>query len=190
MLEDRGGRLVSHDRPVDRAGSGSAEGAVRGWLRSVWWLAAVGAVVAVACGVGYGRLRLLVVTVEGRSMEPTLYAGDRLLVRRGGLGSLRRGDLVVLHPPDVRAHVAEAGHWQEPTGGTHVKRVEALPGHPMPSGVGDPSSVVPAGTVVVLSDNAELGLDSRQWGPYPAGGLVGVVVRRMTAKPAGGGKER
>jgi type IV secretory pathway protease TraF len=65
---------------------------------------------------------------------------------------------------------------------THVKRVAVLPGGAMPANVPHPSLVVPPGTLVVLSDNAEIGVDSRRYGPYPAAGVVGVVIRRMTPR--------
>jgi signal peptidase I len=150
-------------------------------LPPVWALVLIAAAIASAGVLGYARRRLLVVSVDGQSMEPTLYEGDRLLVRRRGLRHLRRGDMVILRPPHLYPREVGDGRWREAAGGTHVKRVAALPGHPMPSGVAHPSPVVPAESVVVLSDNAARGVDSRHWGPYPADGLVGVVVRRMTA---------
>jgi signal peptidase I len=159
-------------------------GRQEGQLPPVWLLASIAAAVALTGAIGYARRRLLVVSVDGQSMEPTLYEGDRLLVRRRGLRHLRRGDLVILRPPRHPREVG-SGHWREAGGGTHVKRVAALPGHPMPSGVAHPSPVVPAESVVVLSDNAARGVDSRHWGPYPADGLVGVVVRRMTTTATG-----
>jgi signal peptidase I len=132
---------------------------------------------AVAGAVGCVRRRLIVVTVAGHSMEPTVHHGDRVLVRRCHPRGLRCGDVVVLDPPDTRLRVG--GIWREPVTGRQVKRVAALPGQPVPIGVASPSSVVPVDTVVVLSDNAVVGVDSRVWGPYPARGVVGVVLRRV-----------
>jgi signal peptidase I len=145
-----------------------------------WLLLLLGACAVLTAGVaGYARRRLIVVVVEGRSMEPTLYEGDRLLVRRCRLRGIRRGDVVILHPPSAR--LAADGVWRTPVAGRQVKRVAALPGQPVPAGVWSASPVVPADSVVVLSDNAEVGVDSRTWGPYPAGGVLGVVMRRMVA---------
>ncbi len=145
-----------------------------------WALAPIAGALALAGAIGYARLLLLVVSVDGQSMEPTLFEGDRLLVRRRGLRHLRRGDLVIVRPPQLHRREVGDGRWRQAAGGMHVKRVAALPGHPMPSGVAHPAPVVPARSVVVLSDNPSRGVDSRHWGPYPADGLVGVVVRRMT----------
>jgi hypothetical protein len=52
------------------------------------------------------------------------------------------------------------------------------PGDRLPDGVPSPdeSGVVPANTVVVLSDNP-IGVDSRTWGPYPADGMVGTTIK-------------
>jgi signal peptidase I len=144
------------------------------WLFVLIWVSAGATLAGV---VGYARRRLLIVTVEGRSMEPTLHEGDRLLVRRCSVRRLRRHDVVVLDPPEVRE--ADGETWWEPGRARQVKRVAALPGQPMPTGIRSSSSVVLAGTVVVLSDNAAVGIDSRRWGPYPANGVVGVVMRRM-----------
>jgi signal peptidase I len=54
-------------------------------MAPVWVLALIAATVASAGAVGYARRLLLVVNVDGRSMEPTLHEGDRLLVRRRSL---------------------------------------------------------------------------------------------------------
>ncbi len=45
------------------------------------------------------RRRYAVVTVEGSSMQPTLHEGDRVLVRRTGIGQLRRGQVIVAEDP-------------------------------------------------------------------------------------------
>jgi signal peptidase I len=111
------------------------------------------------------RRRWLVVTVEGVSMRPTYSPGDRLLVRRGGLGALRRGQAVVVTavgPVDVPAF---------------VKRVAALPGDPVPAGIPVPDRVVPPGRLLVVGDNPAASHDSRAVGYFPASSVVGVVLR-------------
>lgn len=62
----------------------------------------------------------------------------------------------------------------------HVKRVAALPGDPAPRILKLAGDRVPADTVVVLGDNPAGG-DSRNWGPYPAAGLVGTYLCRTWA---------
>jgi signal peptidase I len=138
--------------------------------------------VAAAVAVVHVRRRLIVVTVEGRSMEPTLRDGDRVLVRRCDGRRLRRGDVVVLGPPDAVVHDGKS-NWT-PIRGRQVKRVAALPGQPVPAGIRSPSPMVPPDSVVVLSDNRVVGIDSRRWGPYPVDGVVGVVIRRLTGGSA------
>ncbi|HVW33077.1 MAG TPA: nickel-type superoxide dismutase maturation protease [Acidimicrobiia bacterium] len=90
--------------------------------------------------------------VTGASMEPTLRAGDRLIVVRG-LGPLRPairvGDLVAVADPRRPER-------------TLVKRVSALV----------------AGGVVVRGDNEGASTDSRHFGPVGAGALRGRVVYR------------
>jgi signal peptidase I len=121
------------------------------------------------------RRRLVLVTVYGTSMEPTLSDGARVLVRRRRLAQLAVGDVAVLASPKA----AQAPEWQCP--GWHVKRVAALPGDPLPAGVPGPGGAtrVSPDTIVVLGDNP-FGGDSRQWGPYPAAGLVGTVICRLS----------
>jgi signal peptidase I len=115
----------------------------------------------VAALLAWLRGGLLLVTVTGWSMAPALADGDRLLVRKGPAGAVRRGDVVLLR--------RDAGG--DPR--NYVKRAVALPGEPMPAPVG--AGAVPAGTVVVLGDNPG-SEDSRQWGPVPAAQVVGVVI--------------
>ena len=72
------------------------------------------------------------------------------------------------------------GHYDSVDNGDRfqVKRLVGLPGQPVPPQMraAVKSDRVPAETVLVLSDNLRQGLDSRVWGPYPAGGVVGVVL--------------
>jgi signal peptidase I len=125
-------------------------------------VAVVCAAAAAAAFVGLRR-RYVLITVDGPSMRPSLAEGDRLLVRRGGRGRLRRGQLVVARRP-------WPGHrWSDPQpgvvteGGWLVKRVEAVD--------------EPPGTVYLVGDNGAQSWDSRQWGPCPTGSVLGVVVR-------------
>jgi len=150
-----------------------------------WMIGAALAVVAVAAlAAVWARRRLVMVTVHGSSMEPTLLPGDRVLVRRRGLARVRRGDIVVLEPPlpdgvavGVRAGLDDR-RW-------NIKRAVALPGDPVPPAVaaaGD-HRVVPPGALVVFGDGPT-STDSRQRGFFRATDLLGVVVRRVSAAPS------
>ncbi|MFG1949392.1 S26 family signal peptidase [Nonomuraea sp. NPDC048826] len=129
--------------------------------------------VALLVAVVVVRRRIVVVTVSGISMTPTLRPGEKLLVRRCGLSALKVGDIVVLEPP--RAAVSRAGTpWQ-------VKRVAALPGDPIPVSAREASGAlraVPDGALIVLGDNTASD-DSRRTGPYPGDRILGVVLRKL-----------
>ncbi|MEV4258987.1 S26 family signal peptidase [Spirillospora sp. NPDC049652] len=151
----------------------------------------LGAVALGAAG-AWARRRLVVVTVDGWSMAPTFRDGDRVLVRRRALADVRRGDVVVLEPPDTPDYRSAppsgtaSAAVADGTGGPvwNVKRVAALPGDPVPSGVPGEGGTVPSGRLVVLGDNPD-SVDSRQRGPYPGDRLLGVVLRRLS-RPGNG----
>ncbi|GIJ54248.1 S26 family signal peptidase [Virgisporangium aurantiacum] len=125
------------------------------------------AVLAAAAVLSLRRV-LLVVTVDGTSMEPTLRPGDRVLVRR--TRAVRTGDVAVL---------GRAGAYR-------VKRVAAVPGETVPPGVdaitgavSTMPSTVPPGGLVLLGDNPSDSFDSRQAGLFRIHDVVGVVVRTV-----------
>ncbi|GGN74790.1 hypothetical protein GCM10010112_45320 [Actinoplanes lobatus] len=115
-----------------------------------------------------------IAVVDGRSMEPALRAGDRLLIRRCTPAQVRRGAIVVAREPLPTL----------PVDRVIVKRVVAVPGDPVPRDrvpalrdvAGD---VVPEGSLVVLGDNPAESRDSREFGYLDAGHLLGVAVRPM-----------
>ncbi|MEV0588776.1 signal peptidase I [Nonomuraea sp. NPDC050310] len=139
--------------------------------------------VAASAGALWARRRLLVVTVRGASMAPTLNDGDRVLVRRRRIDQVNRGDVVVLEPP---AGPAGQDILEAPPGDDgrrwNIKRAIALPGDPVPPGVADPAATVPAGALVVYGDNPT-SLDSRQRGFFHADHLFGVALRRLGGPP-------
>jgi signal peptidase I len=146
-------------------------------------LLAAGIAVAVPAGLllWLNRTRVAV-EVVGDSMEPTYRHGDRLLVRRVAAGRLRVGDVVVLGQPDTDAFpdlpflMGSMPPWV-------VKRVAALPGHPVPDDVpANGDGTVPPGRLVVLGDNTDRSTDSRVWGPVPDDRVLGVVRRRMALR--------
>jgi nickel-type superoxide dismutase maturation protease len=89
------------------------------------------------------------VEVRGGSMEPSLWAGDRLLTLPARRGWLRPGRVVVVADPDDPSHLV-------------VKRLGR----------------VEDGRAEVLGDNSVASTDSRRWGPVPIGAVRRVVVRR------------
>jgi len=113
------------------------------------------------------RRRLLVVTVVGSIMEPTLLPGDRVLVRRHRRAPVRVGDVLVFHEPD---------------GQRAIKRVAAIAGDAVPDTVRPVTGtdVVPPGMLVLLGDGIRSG-DSRQWGFIPANRTLGVMTRKLSA---------
>ncbi|SDS30138.1 S26 family signal peptidase [Actinoplanes derwentensis] len=112
--------------------------------------------------------RRWVAVVDGRSMEPTLSEGDRLLIRRCAPAGVRRGDIVVAREPLSTL-----------PGRLVVKRAVAVPGDPVPPRLGLAGDVVPEGALVVLGDNPDQSRDSRDFGYLPASHLLGVAVRTL-----------
>ncbi|WP_220446900.1 S26 family signal peptidase [Nonomuraea deserti] len=144
-------------------------------------------VISCAAALGLAALirgALIVVTVDGYSMAPTLSHGDRILVlRRRFGGRARRGSIVVmLSPAMAEAGVEIAADRPERS---LVKRVTALGGDPDPRGGG----IVPAGSLFIVGDSA-YSVDSREFGPIPAELLLGVVIRRMSAERPGSDRGR
>jgi signal peptidase I len=88
--------------------------------------------------------------VRGRSMQPTLYDGDRLLVRHGAVP--RVGDLVVVRLPDGVVAVKRA---------TFREQAGREPGW------------------WVERDNPRVGVDSWAVGAVPDSRVVAVVVTRI-----------
>ena len=135
--------------------------------------------------------------VRGASLEPSLFDGDVLLVRRIRRKP-RRGDFVV-----VSTEGRKDVEWQ-------VKRVVGLPdevvsfecgllfingihgpepylaGLPADLGTRSRSWLVGSDEFIVLGDNRAHSTDSRDFGPVPMQSLVGVAVARPW--PPGRGK--
>jgi signal peptidase I len=133
------------------------------------------------------RRRYFTVSVKGRSMHPTLDAGERLLARRAPVSRLRTGDIVVVEQPEF----SETPQWQwpAPVPGLNgrrwmIKRLAGLPGDPVPAQVAErvlarPGDVVPPGCAVVLGDNVDESTDSREMGYVPIDRVLGVALRRL-----------
>jgi signal peptidase I len=149
---------------------------------------AVGALVLLGLLVLLVRARrLVVVDVRGPSMEPALYDGDRVLVRRAPLAALRTGDVVVVarpHSPEF----AGAGAWV-------IKRVAATAGERVPPLIRDSwaeneidfaGEFVPEGRLLLLGDNAARSGDSRHWGFTTGDAVLGVVARSLRPRDRSG----
>jgi signal peptidase I len=140
---------------------------------TAWWAVVP---VAVALVLGLRRL-LLIVTVAGRSMEPTLTPGARILVLRRSGPRVRSGEIVVLRRSDVGHPV------RGPIDPLVVKRVAAVAGEPVPASVqaavgARDGDVVPVGKLVVLGDGP-ISADSRDWGFSSVENVVGVLAARL-----------
>ena len=129
------------------------------------------------------RRRLAVVEVAGPSMQPALKSGDRVLVRRARPAQLRPGQVVVVEMPGTDGSwPAQPARWPPGQREWLIKRVAAVAGEPLPEPLRDlrtepGAGRVPAGTFVVLGDNAAQSYDSRAIGCIPADRLLGIVVR-------------
>ena len=123
--------------------------------RSGWTAGAVrSSLVALAAALALGLAALRRVEIVGDSMEPTLVAGDRLVVLRvpevGRAALLRPGRIVAVDDPRAPDRLL-------------VKRV-----------VGRATD----GTLEVAGDNPGRSTDSRTFGPLAATSVLGIVVYR------------
>jgi signal peptidase I len=123
------------------------------------------------------------IRIESISMQPTLYAGDYVIVNKVvyKIGEPSRGDVVVFHyPPDPG---------REP----YIKRVIGLPGDQvvirnnqvLVNGTAldepyvnaapnyDGEWLVPANSLFVLGDNRNNSSDSHSWGMVPLENVIG-----------------
>lgn len=151
------------------------------WPAVLSSVAALGALMSAVMAI---RRRFTIVTVSGRSMEPTLTAGDRVLIRRARLRYMRTGQIVV-----IESAVPCAALTGEPASRARtlmIKRVAAVPGEPLPAGM--PAAIadaayVPDGNFVVLGDNPSMSADSRVFGYVPAARTHGIVIRSLPRRP-------
>jgi signal peptidase I len=164
-------------------------------------MSALGALLIVlAGGALIVRRRIAIVAVTGQSMEPTLTAGDRVLVRRARLRSVRAGQVVVIEKPGSRdGGWAAAPRGRDLSRGWMIKRVAAVPGDPLSGELRETLAAVaalssdtsvPRGKLVVLGDNPDMSMDSRYLGYIPGDRLLGVVIRTLprSAERSGGAR--
>ena len=174
---------------------GREAGAVRGrsavW-REVWdWGKAI--IVALLIAWGIHQFLFQQYVVDGKSMMPTLYNSERLLVDKIPyyFGLPKRGDIIIFRAP--KQYAPEGQFW--------VKRVIGLPGDTIRIANGvlyvDGKAVqepfimggtrgmgshydfgpvtVPAGHLFVMGDNRAVSFDSRYIGPIKVSSVVGRV---------------
>jgi signal peptidase I len=142
---------------------------------------------AVTATVLWMRTRTLVVTVQGSSMEPTLRAGERLLVRRVPVTAMEPGQVVVVEiaPDDGHPGRSTDRPWNAGNDGRYlVKRLAAMPGDPVPQVLGRSGTIlagdtVPPDRIVVLGDNAADSYDSRHAGYLATRQVIGVMIRSL-----------
>jgi signal peptidase I len=133
------------------------------------WLLIAAGFAAGAVSVLLIRRRSILITVQGHSMSPTYFDGDRLVVKRQRTCEV--GDVVVFRLAEPMPGMPEL----------LVKRVVAVAGDEIPSGSMPPTGdlAVPPNRFIVLGDNAR-SLDSRRLGYIATEAMLGVVVRRLT----------
>ncbi|MFD5448735.1 signal peptidase I [Streptomyces sp. NPDC127100] len=167
------------------------------WRGAAWVLTPVGVALLVGA-VGYTLVNYRMVTVMGESMRPTFSQGDRLLVERIGPAGIRRGDVVLVDPPE-RYMTAPVLRRVIGTGGDHVagegNRV-SVNGKPLDEpyvtdSYDDPAVepydvTVPEGRLFLLGDHRANSNDSRyhldeQSGSFAAAGVRGRVIGNSAA---------
>jgi len=131
------------------------------------------------------RICLLVATVQGDSMAPTLLSGERVLAWRL-LPTLRlREGQVVLVAQEQQARTIP-----------YIKRIIALEGEicttspraeretdePTNGGFKEKTWHIPPGHVFVCGDNQASSVDSRIWGPLPRRRILGIVLMKLPGR--------
>jgi len=127
--------------------------------------------------------------VNHNSMFPTLEPGERIVINvlspRYRLPE--RGEIVVFVDPRgiedllVKRVVGLPGDTVEIRGGVLIVNGEPFPEAPtvQPQAEDRGPVVVPEGSLYVMGDNRPVSLDSRDFGPIPAGSVKGIAVLRL-----------
>lgn len=142
------------------------------------------------------RSYLVVVTLSGQSMYPTLQHGDRVLaIRRWPVRWVRRGQVVLVWPwlpSDTRLRSLQEVE-------IYIKRVVAVAGDSITTSITDlyPDMrqeqvvshdangrrewVIPASHIFVRGDNLLGGYDSLTWGPIPVHTVLAVILMKLSS---------
>ncbi|MGB9661982.1 MAG: signal peptidase I [Moorellaceae bacterium] len=125
--------------------------------------------------------------IPSRSMEPTLYPGDRILVNRLAyrFGEPQRGDVVVFRyplEPDrdyIKRVIAVGGDTVEARDNKIYVNGEPLLETYLPPGVVYSNFgplKVPPNTYFMMGDNRNISADSRVWGPLERKFIIGKAI--------------
>ena len=154
-------------------------------------------VIAVLASLGLRTFVVQTFSIPSKSMKPTLYVGNRILVDKLSVtfGTINRGDILVFKAPadvakDCSDDVTDL-----------VKRVIGLPGDHLTSKgntiyvngkplkeawshyepLGDPIGhvTVPANHYFMMGDNHANSCDSRYWGTVPRSDMIGKVFLKF-----------
>lgn len=140
------------------------------------------------------RTCLIIITVQGQSMSPTLEPGERVLALRLLLPRwIQKGHIVVFQ----QSLAYEGPNVLPPSLNLYIKRVVALGGEEYRSSFpplefteyvtqGEQAFIwhIPKDHIFVCGDNREQSLDSRSWGPLPLRNVRGIVVKKLSPSPA------
>lgn len=153
-----------------------------------FWILLVGTLVLLCCCVALLRWALLIATVQGLSMAPTLKKGERVLVwKLLPTRWVSRGAIVLLQP--LQSVPSEQSNLL-------IKRVIGLSGenlvisndefierHPILSHLTRNQWSIPPAYIFVCGDNRAESIDSRVWGPLPLKNVKGIVLRKLAPLP-------
>jgi signal peptidase I len=156
------------------------------WLReTLEWIKALA--IALAATLIIRTFVVDFVRVDGPSMEPTLYTGERLVINRFiyRFEQPHRGQIIICHFPDenglfVKRVIATAGETVRVKDGVvYVNDQPLSEDYIMEPPFEDfEAYTVPTGTVFVMGDNRNDSMDSRKpyVGPIPLKGVLGPAM--------------
>jgi signal peptidase I len=140
------------------------------------------------------RVSLIVVTVDGQSMSPTLEPGDRAVVlRHWPRAWLRRGHIVLILPYSEERRSQRRSFSVD----LCIKRVVGLPSDMIATHITELKEHdrlrvpwvydsqgwrfwhIPPGHLFIRGDNRAESIDSLSWGPVSFGGLQGLMVMKL-----------
>lgn len=149
----------------------------------------------IAGGIVLLRSLFLFVTVQGRSMVPTLQPQDHVLVLRMRVAKkIKKGAIMLLDASVARHLPSSAARHLSSANASIIKRVVAVAGEtyidpgmsvslkPVDRPYASQATGcwrIPPGMVFVCGDNLAASADSRRWGPVPLGAIQGIVIHHF-----------
>lgn len=163
---------------MDSSPTGEKRGGVRRFLLDVIETLALSLILFLGINAISARIR-----VESISMQPTLYAGDFIIVNKLAykIGEPGRGDIIIFHyPPDpnrepyIKRVIGLPGETIRVTGG-NVSVGDILLDEPYISDSPDYNGTweIPDDSLFVLGDNRNSSSDSHSWGMVPLENVIG-----------------